>query len=74
MYFICELLVGCQVSALSTGLDVTGCSVGATVAAGEMCTYSCMSGYTLNGDSEVTCGSAGTFSPTVPTCDGKRLT
>ena len=55
---------------LTTGLEVDGCTEGGEAAVGDNCTYSCMSGYAINGDSVVTCGSDGLFSPAIPTCDG----
>ena len=61
----------CPVPALTPGLAVAGCTAEGDAAVGVTCTYSCTNGYTINGDTMVTCGSDGTFSPAVPTCDGK---
>ena len=60
----------CPVPALTTALQVAGCTAEGEAAVGATCTYSCTSG-SLNGNAMVTCGPDGTFSPAVPTCDGK---
>ena len=62
----------CPVPVLTMGLQVAGCTAEGEAAVGDICTYSCMSGYTISGDAMVTCGSYGTFSPAIPTCDGKN--
>ena len=61
----------CPVPALTTGLEVDGCTAEGNATEGDNCTYSCMSGYTLDGASMVTCGSDRMFSPPIPTCIGK---
>ena len=63
----------CPVPALTTGLQVAGCTVGGDAAEGDTCTYTCMTGYSINGASMVTCGSDGMFSPAIPNCDGKGI-
>ena len=61
----------CDVPALTPGLVADDCTVGGTTNYNTMCQYSCMTGYTINGMSSVTCGSNGMFSPDIPTCDSK---
>ena len=38
---------------------------------GATATYTCDTGYTLNGNNTRTCQASGTWSGTAPTCDGK---
>ena len=65
--------ITCTVPTLTAGLQVSGsgCSEGSVVSFDSTCQYNCESGYTLQGDASVTCGSGGTFTPSIPTCDGK---
>ena len=62
----------CNAPTLTEGLVVTGrgCDL-AGLAADETCAFSCMSNYVINGATSVTCSADGTFTPSVPTCDGK---
>ena len=66
------VVVTCTVPALTTGLMADDCTPGGSTDYNTVCQYSCMTGYIINGDSSVTCGSDGEFSPDIPTCDGKR--
>ena len=47
-----------------------GCDL-AGLGTDDTCDFTCMNNYVINGATSVTCTSGGTFTPSLPTCDGK---
>ena len=63
-------VVTCDVPALTTELQIFGCTAGGSVDYDTTCQYTCTLGYNLIGQDTVTCNEDGMFSANTPRCDG----
>ena len=61
----------CYVPALTTALQISGCTAGRFVDYDSTCQYTCTLGYNLIGQDKATCNTDGMLSADTPRCEGK---